>query len=315
MTLTEARSYLELYLEPLSPWLGRDDVTDIYINRPGEVWVETLGGQITRYDAHDLDEGRLWGLARQIASRSHQGISRSHPLLSAALPDGARIQIVAPPATRSEMAVAIRKHAAHRLPLSSYASAIGEPNVSKTSHADLQPLIAAGDYAAFMAQAVKRRLKHHHLRWHIGGLNDPPQLALVRNPGPRAADFYRGYARASADPSEQRRPDRRARRPRRSPGDHRRSPGRSAANASGPDHPGRTAGPEAFTFLRAINTGHPGSLTTIHADSPSRAIVQLSMMALQADLGLSYGDVRQLILAMVDVVIQIERRDGRPGYF
>jgi type IV secretion system protein VirB11 len=74
---------------------------------------------------------------------------------------------------------------------------------------------------------------------------------------------------------------------------------------------GELRGPEAFIFLRAINTGHPGSLTTIHADSPERAIVQLAMMALQAGAGISYPELQALVRDMVDVVVQVDRVNGR----
>ena len=102
--------YLEAYLRPLAAWLDRPDVTDILINAPGEVWVETLGGGTERCPAPELTDTALWRLAAQIAAASHQGVNREHPLLGATLPDGARVQIVAPPATRGAMAIAIRKH-------------------------------------------------------------------------------------------------------------------------------------------------------------------------------------------------------------
>ena len=89
--------------------LSRADVTDLYINRPGELWLETAGG-IERHDVPALDDASLWRLARQIAASSDQGINREHPLLAATLPDGARVQICAPPATRGNVIVAIRKH-------------------------------------------------------------------------------------------------------------------------------------------------------------------------------------------------------------
>ena len=96
--------YLRSYLAPLASMLERADVTDIYVNRPGEVWVETTSGTIERHEAPGLDEATLSRLARQIAALSHQGISREHPLLSATLPDGARVQVAGPPATRGPLA-------------------------------------------------------------------------------------------------------------------------------------------------------------------------------------------------------------------
>src|SRR3954471_18688237 len=102
--------YLRSCLRPFDAVLSRPDVTDIYVNRPGELWIETLGGAIERHEDPALDELTLERLARQIAALTHQGVSREHPLLGATLPDGARVQIVAPPATRGPLALAIRKH-------------------------------------------------------------------------------------------------------------------------------------------------------------------------------------------------------------
>jgi type IV secretion system protein VirB11 len=74
---------------------------------------------------------------------------------------------------------------------------------------------------------------------------------------------------------------------------------------------GELRGVEAFTFLRAVNTGHPGSMTTIHADTPQRAIEQLALLVLQAGSKLSRDDVRHYVRESVDVFVQLERRGGR----
>ena len=99
--------YLDTYLSALAPWLMRDDVTDLLINRPGEVWIETTSGMLTRIAAPQVTDVVLSRLARQIAAATHQGVNREQPLLSATLPDGGRVQIVAPPATRDGMAIAM----------------------------------------------------------------------------------------------------------------------------------------------------------------------------------------------------------------
>lgn len=116
---TRGPCYLETYLAPLETFLAQPDVTDIYVNRPGEVWIERLGGETERHDAIDLDR-MLSRLAGQVAALNHQGISREHPLLSANLPDGSRIQIAFPPATRGPMALAIRRHVSGGLSLDAY---------------------------------------------------------------------------------------------------------------------------------------------------------------------------------------------------
>jgi type IV secretion system protein VirB11 len=74
---------------------------------------------------------------------------------------------------------------------------------------------------------------------------------------------------------------------------------------------GELRGAEAFTFLRAVNTGHPGSMTTIHADSPMRAIEQLALLVLQAGSRLGRDDVRHYVRESIDVFVQLEREAGR----
>ena len=112
--------YLSAFLEPFAGWLARPDVTDILVNRPGEVWVESVLGTIERFDAPDVTTTNLTRLAAQIARISKQGVSREHPLLSASLPTGERIQIILPPATRGSVALAIRKHVLTDLTLNDY---------------------------------------------------------------------------------------------------------------------------------------------------------------------------------------------------
>ena len=74
---------------------------------------------------------------------------------------------------------------------------------------------------------------------------------------------------------------------------------------------GELRGGEAYTFLRAVNTGHPGSLTTIHADSPDRAIEQLALIVLQTGTQLTREDIVHYIRSVVDLVVQLERRGGQ----
>jgi type IV secretion system protein VirB11 len=74
---------------------------------------------------------------------------------------------------------------------------------------------------------------------------------------------------------------------------------------------GELRGPEAFAFLRAVTSGHPGSMTSIHADSPETAIEQLVMLVLQGGTKLGREDVRAYVLQSVDVFVQLARVGGR----
>jgi len=308
--------YLEAWLAPLLPVLAREDVTDVFINRPGEVWVEAMGGGLERFAVPEMDEARLWLIARQIASLSHQGISREHPLLAATLPDGARVQVVAPPATRGPMAIAIRKHVAPHLGLGDYlaAGAFGTTEFaagwSTRRPVDQPASDAPADMAGFLARMVRERrniivsggtstgkttflnalIREIPPEERLITIEDTAELAVghANAVGLLAVKGELGEARVSADDLLQ------------------------ASLRMRPDRIilGELRGGEAYTFLRAINTGHPGSLTTIHADSPEGAIEQLALIILQSGVQLRREDIVHYVANVVDVIVQLERRGG-----
>ena len=310
--------YLEAYLRPLAGWLDRADVTDILVNAPGEVWVETLGGETERHPAPELTDTALWRLATQIASITHQGINRENPLLAATLPDGSRVQIVAPPATRGPMSLAIRKHVVSDLTLEDYQSA-GAFEHSRTVQLygpspqddDLERLLAAGDMAAFLNLAVRRRKniivsggtstgKTTFLNALVKAIPRPERLIVIedtpeiRLDHPNAVGLIAvrgvlGEARVTVDDLLQ------------------------ASLRMRPDRIilGELRGAEAYSFLRAVNSGHPGSITTVHADSPSAAVDQIALMVMQGGANLSRSEITEYVGGMVDIAVQLSRRDGR----
>lgn len=304
--------YLEAYLAPLAPWLAEPAVTDLYVNRPGELWVERLGGAAERVLVPALDETNLWRLARQVASLSSQGVSREHPLLSAVLPDGARVQVVAPPATREGLALAIRKHVVSDLSLADYArSGAFDQALTPTARPDaLRTMLDAGDVAGFLAAAVRAGknivvsggtssgkttflnalLKEVPLDQRLVLIEDAPEIRLVhRNAvGLVAVRGEQGEARVTAEDLLQ------------------------ASLRLRPDRIilGELRGAEAFSFLRAVSSGHPGSMTTVHADDPAAAIDQLALMALQAGANLRRADVVDHVRRVVDIFVQLHRQKG-----
>lgn len=312
------RLYLRSYLAPLAPFLERADVTDIYVNRPGEIWTESMAGHAERHDVPALDATLLERLARQIAALSDQGINREHPLLSATLPDGARVQIVAPPATRGDLAMAIRKHVSSDLRLADYVAAGAFADTRRGTlsdrapiDADLSAMLAAGDVAGMLAAAVRARktilvsggtstgkttflnalLREIPADERLILIEDTPELKLAHANavGLLAARGELGEARVDADmllgASLRMRPDRIIL--------------------------GELRGTEAYTFLRAINTGHPGSMSSVHADSPAGAVEQIALLVLQAGGRLSRDDVRHYIHNTVGVFVQLARSGGR----
>src|SRR3954471_951273 len=142
--------FLEAYLEPFRDWLAQPDVTELLVNRPGEVWVQQRG-RMTRHDAPAVDDALLQRLAEQVARVSHQGISRERPLLAAMLPNGERVQFVAPTATRAHWALAVRRHCLLDLPLEAYGNGPLKPAVRATvSSPEADPI-------GFLREAVMER--------------------------------------------------------------------------------------------------------------------------------------------------------------
>ncbi|MGE3333803.1 MAG: P-type DNA transfer ATPase VirB11 [Rhodospirillaceae bacterium] len=309
--------YLNAYLAPLAPWLMRPDVTDLLINKPGEVWIETAGGGMKRELAPDLTEQALQRLARQIAAASSQGVNREQPLLSATLPDGARVQIVAPPATRKSLAMAVRKHMLSDLTMND----LGRDGLFEAAHrtdaarqaaadAELTALLDAGDLIPFLREAVKRRktivisggtgtgkttllnalVKEIDHGERLVVIEDAPEVRLdhPNSVGLVAVRGELGEAKVDADSLL------------------------AAALRLRPDRIllGELRGKEAFAFLRAVNSGHPGSLTTVHADTPAGALDQIALLALTSGVDLGWDKVKTYVSRVIDVVVQLERVDG-----
>lgn len=307
--------YLESCLAPLAQYLARPDTTDIFINRPGEIWIERLGSSPSRIEIHELTGPLLQRLARQVAAINAQGINRENPLLSGSLPTGERVQIVMPPATRGEIAFAIRKHVMTDVGLDDYEAGgalddIRFPSQLTGSRTDFR--FERGDATAkeFLREAVKEKknilisggtssgkttflnalIREIPSDERLIFIEDTPELKLVHENavGLIAPRGTLGEAKVGVEDllvgALRMRPDRIIL--------------------------GEMRGTEALTFLRAINTGHPGSLSTIHADSPERALDQLTLLVLQANIGLSWEDTLRYVCKSVDLVVQLERRDG-----
>jgi type IV secretion system protein VirB11 len=298
--------YLASYLAPFAPWLERDDVSEILVNRPGEMWIESAGAtRMERVALPAIDDRHLARLAGQVARISHQGINRAAPLLAATLPGGARVQLVAPTATRGHWAMAIRRHRLVDLPLAAYDHG-ALPDIARET-----PLDHRADPIGYLRQAVRERRtilvsggtstgKTTFLNALLGEVpaaeriilvEDTPEIRLRHDNalGLVAVKGELGEAKVGADDLLQ------------------------AALRLRPDRivVGELRSREAVTFLRAINTGHPGSFSTIHANSPAGALDQLSLIVMQSGLGLSYADTITYARQMIDVVVQLGRIDGR----
>ena len=306
--------YLSAYLQALRPWLDRPGVTDLWINRPGEIWIEALGSPITRNEAPDLTPALLDRLARQIAAASHQAFNRQQPLVSASLDDGTRVQIIGEPVVRQGPVMAIRRHGMSDRTLDDLAAG-GLFAAVRTSGPDpvdaaLAALLDAGDHAGFLRAAVRARktivlaggtssgkttlmnalVKCVGDEERLVTIEDAPELQIAKGNvvAMVATRGDGGEGRVDTEDLLQ------------------------AALRLRPDRIllGELRGREAFSFLRAVNSGRPGSITTIHADSPQGALDQIALLALTANAQIGWDAIMRYIRQVVDVVVQVRRIDG-----
>ncbi len=312
--IAERSVYLDAYLAPFREWLERDSVTEIMVNRPGEVWIEDSADPgMKRIDTPEITDTLVQRLAEQVARVSHQGINREHPLLGATLPatgtqSGARVQFCGPPASRRHWVMAIRRHRRLDLPLDAYDTGPLDPAAEPDMPDPQQHPIA------FLREAIRQRRtilisggtstgKTTFLNAMLGEIPREQRVVLVedtpelRLPGENGVGLVAvkgelGEAKVTANELLQ------------------------AALRLRPDRIvlGELRGAESVSFLRAINTGHPGSFSTIHANSLRGALEQLSLMVMQTGIGLTRSDTIAYAASVIDVLVQLGRgADGRRG--
>lgn len=317
-TISASGIFLQQFLGPLQTFLDREDVSEVCINEPGVVWVEVAGTTgMERHELREIDERHILQLAKQVAAASRQSISGESPLLSAALPTGERIQVILPPCAPAGGCVSIRKQVVKNLSLADYDVAgafratVGSSSRPKDDTDEkLSLLLERGDHPDFIRTAIAARknilvsggtssgkttflnaiAKEIPAHERLITIEDTPEVELTQpnQVSLLASKGDQGEARVGVqqllEATLRLRPDRILL--------------------------GELRGKEAYTFLRAVNTGHPGSITTLHADSPSGAFEQLALMVLQADMGLGRNEIMAYVKTIVEVVIQLKRTPG-----
>lgn len=311
---------LETYLLPFKRIFAEDGVNEVMINKPGEVWVENKGDQ-RLISIPEIDIDHLLGLGRLVAQSTEQQISEEKPLLSATLPNGYRIQIIFPPAVEPNMAAfAIRKGSTMHLSLDEYAKIGAFDNTSTEALVDENQEILLNhlrnkNIKEFIRHAVitKKNIiisggtstgKTTFTNAALGEIPTAERLITVEDAREILLHNHPNKVHLLASKGGQ---------------------GRAKVTTGDlieaclrlrPDRiiVGELRGAEAFSFLRAINTGHPGSISTLHADAPAMALEQLKLMVMQAGLGMPPEEIKRYILSVVDIVVQLKRGSGGKRY-
>jgi pilus assembly protein CpaF len=283
-------------LGPLESLLADSDITEIMVNRHDEVYVERAG-RLSRHDTVFSSEQAVRGVIDRIVAPLGRRIDESSPMVDARLPDGSRVNAVIQPIALRGASLTIRKFPLRRpqmpdlIRLGSLNEAMadllslcvrqrksivvsGGTGSGKTTLLNiLSNAIPDGERIVTIEDAAELRLAHAHL---VSLEARPPNLEGRGRIDIR--DLVRNALRM--------RPDRIV--------------------------VGECRGAEAFDMLTAMNTGHEGSLTTLHANSPRDALSRLEAMTLMAGLDLPLAVVREHIASSVDIVVQQARlSDGR----
>ncbi|TGS85164.1 P-type DNA transfer ATPase VirB11 [Mesorhizobium sp. M3A.F.Ca.ET.174.01.1.1] len=314
--------FLYRALDPLKPFLDDPRVVEISINRPGQVYVERLGDEhMASFSVPELTTAEIVNIGERVAASTNQFISPASPVLSAALPTGERIQVVLPPAAPDGGVVSLRKQVVSDFSLDDYRDkgAFDHVSVAVGGMSDVDreliELLRKEDSYNFIRSAIANRvsvlisggtssgkttflnacLKSVDERERIITLEDTRELFPSQ---PNAVHLLASKGdQGTASVTIQRLLE--------------------ASLRMRPDRlfVGEVRGSEAFSFLRAINTGHPGSMTTVHADTPLGAYEQLAMMVMQSGLSAAYpkADLISYIRSVIPIVIQLRRDGGRRG--
>ncbi|GGO83769.1 P-type DNA transfer ATPase VirB11 [Marinobacterium nitratireducens] len=310
------------YLSALQPFLDDVDNTEIVVNKPGEVITESRNGW-TYHPVAALDLACCERLAKLVATYSGQSLEARKPILSATLPRGERIQIVIPPATREgRVSLTIRKPSNVDFTLKDYEhqgffeqceDATGELS---SEEKDLLALKRTRHFREFLELAVQSRkniiisgstgagkttffrslLKLVPADERLLSIENVDELGLYKTHRNTTSLFYSAGGQGVSPITQQ-----------------------DLLESSLRMKPDRIflaeliRGDEAFYYLRNVNSGHPGSITTMHANSAKLAIEQLVLFLKESKSGstMSREDIKQLLFMCVDIIVQIKNIHGR----
>lgn len=280
---------------PLEPYLRDPDLTEVMVNGPADVYVES-GGRIVRVDAAFNDEAHLRRTIEKIVGRVGRRVDETSPMVDARLPDGSRVNAVIPPLALDGSVLTIRKFAADAFTagdlvaagtLSAEAAELlsacvrgrlnilvsGGTGAGKTTTLNvLSSFIASDERIVTIEDAAELRLGQEHvLRLESRPVNIEGRGAVT------IRDLVRNALRM--------RPDRIV--------------------------VGEIRDAAALDMLQAMNTGHDGSLSTVHANSPRDALARVETMVMMAGMDLPVRAIREQSSSAIDVIVQqVRLKDG-----
>ena len=301
LNFTEQRELVEsliadmLGLGPLEPLIADETVSDIMVNGPKQVYVERRG-KLELTDVIFRDNAHLMNICTKIVTRIGRRIDESRPLVDARLPDGSRVNIIIPPLAIDGASVSIRKFSKKSITLDIMAANLSMSPAMATmlkiaARCRLNILISGGTGSGktTLLNALSRMIDSTERTVTIEDaaelqLQQPHVVRLETRP-PNLEGTGEITMRDLLSNALRMRPDRII--------------------------IGECRGEEAFDMLQAMNTGHDGSMSTIHANNPREALTRLENMIGMAGINLPSRAMRTQIASAVHLICQVQRmRDG-----
>lgn len=301
MSIAEQEELLEdicndvLGYGPLEPLLARDDIADIMVNGAGVTFIE-VGGKMEETGIRFRDNAQLLNVCQRIVNQVGRRVDESSPICDARLPDGSRVNVIAPPLSLNGPTLTIRKFRKEKLRLPDLVrfgsiTEAGSTVLSIIGRVRCNVLISGGTGSGktTLLNVLTGSIDHEE---RIITCEDAAELQLqqphvvrLETRPPNLEGEGEITMRDLVKNCLRMRPERII--------------------------VGEVRGPEAFDLLQAMNTGHDGSMGTLHANTPREALGRLESMITMGGFSLPSKTIKEMICGSIDVVIQASRlRDG-----
>ncbi|HDD56331.1 MAG TPA: CpaF family protein [Chloroflexi bacterium] len=281
-------------LGPIEPFLNDPTITEIMVNSPGEIFIERAG-ELEAVQASFRDQEHILNVVDRIVAPLGRRVDESTPFVDARLPDGSRVNAIIPPLALRSPALTIRRFSAEPFTLQRLVSlATLNAQMAMFLQACVRSrlnILISGGTGSGKTSTLNALARCIPIKERLVTIEDTAELQLkaanlvsLESRPPNIEGSGEVNIRTLVRNALRMRPDRII--------------------------VGEVRGPEAFDMLQAMNTGHPGSLTTVHANSSQDAVRRLESMVLMAGLDLPQPAIRDAISSSLDIVIQQERLPG-----
>ncbi|WP_446720297.1 ATPase, T2SS/T4P/T4SS family [Leisingera sp. ANG-M1] len=315
---TALASYVDAYLEPFAEWLTDPGISELAINPNGQVWIERSGAaHMTPVAGKNVAAQTAVDIAQAIVGDAKAKVSKSRPLVSGKISfrdRPLRVQVAVPPAVEDGASVSIRLFPANGIPDFKAEYLFGKAISLEDKRRELMAEVR--ELAETDLDSALKRLVELRLNILISGGTSTGKTTFARHLLGFAGKDERLITIEDAFELFPRQPNAVSLLAERGTDSPRTTDALLAASLRmRPDRiiVGELRGREALTYLEAINTGHGGSISTLHAETAKLAIDRLAIMVLHAGTPLTFAEVKEYIAQSIDVIVQLGRVGGRRG--